>query len=71
NLQKNQKQKVNSQGKGLVAKIAIDSTLGTVIGNAVSRVSDGILALHLAGLKNQLKQFLNRKKCNTSIAHFI
>ncbi len=36
-----------SQGKGLVAKIAIGSALGTVIGNAMSKVGGGLVGFYM------------------------
>ncbi|OJH14327.1 hypothetical protein ER70_09460, partial (plasmid) [Borreliella bissettiae] len=57
-----------SQGKGLVAKIAIGSALGNVIGNAVSKVGGGLIgfmygfakkAVENKSKEEQLKQLNN------------
>ncbi|WP_418905785.1 DUF759 family protein [Borreliella japonica] len=51
-----------SQGKGLVAKIAIGSALGTVIGNAVSRVSGGIFGFVFGWIKKSVEAISQQKK---------
>ncbi|WP_420025029.1 DUF759 family protein [Borreliella valaisiana] len=49
-----------SQGKGLVAKIAIGSALGTVIGNAMSKIGGGILGFAKKAVEETSKT--NKKK---------
>ncbi|WP_031508501.1 DUF759 family protein [Borreliella garinii] len=56
-----------SQGKGLVAKIAIGIALGNVISNAISKIGGGLLGF----AKNSLKKRPKRIKLNFSIARFL
>ncbi|WP_422849871.1 DUF759 family protein [Borreliella afzelii] len=44
-----------SQGKGLVAKIAIGSALGNVIGNAISKVGGGIVGFLYGFMKKSIE----------------
>ncbi|MBB6213868.1 DUF759 family protein (plasmid) [Borreliella californiensis] len=51
-----------SQGKGLVAKIAIGSALGNVIGNAVSRVGGGIFGFAFGWIKKSVEAISKKEK---------
>ncbi|WP_187983573.1 DUF759 family protein [Borreliella bavariensis] len=51
-----------SQGKGLVAKIAIGSALGTVIGNAVSKVGGGLFGFAFGWIKKSVEAVSQQKK---------
>ncbi|MGF7102270.1 Pyruvate/2-oxoacid:ferredoxin oxidoreductase gamma subunit/tetrahydromethanopterin S-methyltransferase subunit G [Borreliella kurtenbachii] len=51
-----------SQGKGLVAKIAIGSALGNVIGNAVSKVGGGIIGFLYGFMKKSVENESKQKK---------
>uniref|UniRef100_UPI003B217315 DUF759 family protein n=1 Tax=Borreliella yangtzensis TaxID=683292 RepID=UPI003B217315 len=60
-----------SQGKGLVAKIAIGSALGNVIGNAISKVGGGLFGFVFGWIKKSVEEVSNKEKRNTSIVHFM
>ncbi|WP_429169555.1 DUF759 family protein, partial [Borreliella kurtenbachii] len=51
-----------SQGKGLVAKIAIGSALGNVIGNAVSKVGGGIIGFVTGFIKKSVVEVSKKEK---------
>ncbi|MCD2375738.1 DUF759 family protein [Borreliella burgdorferi] len=51
-----------SQGKGLVAKIAIGSALGNVIGNAMSKVGGGLIGFLYGFMKKSVENESKQKK---------
>ncbi|MCD2401737.1 DUF759 family protein, partial [Borreliella bissettiae] len=51
-----------SQGKGLVAKIAIGSALGNVIGNAVSKVGGGVFGFVTGFIKKSVEAISKKEK---------
>ncbi|WP_418885700.1 DUF759 family protein [Borreliella tanukii] len=51
-----------SQGKGLVAKIAIGSALGTVIGNAMSKVGGGLVGFLYGFMKKAIEDKAKQDK---------
>ncbi|WP_425337304.1 DUF759 family protein [Borreliella tanukii] len=51
-----------SQGKGLVAKIAIGSALGNVIGNAISKVGGGFFGFITGWIKKSVEEVSKARK---------
>ncbi|WP_183221654.1 DUF759 family protein, partial [Borreliella yangtzensis] len=51
-----------SQGKGLVAKIAIGSALGNVIGNAISKVGGGLFGFVFGWIKKSVEAVSQQRK---------
>ncbi|ACN55362.1 DUF759 family protein [Borreliella burgdorferi] len=51
-----------SQGKGLVAKIAIGSALGNIIGNAMSKVGGGLIGFLYGFMKKSVENESKQKK---------
>ncbi|AEL70267.1 conserved hypothetical protein (plasmid) [Borreliella afzelii PKo] len=51
-----------SQGKGLVAKIAIGSALGNVIGNAISKVGGGFFGFVFGWIKKSVEEVSKARK---------
>ncbi|WP_210376285.1 DUF759 family protein, partial [Borreliella burgdorferi] len=51
-----------SQGKGLVAKIAIGSALGNVIGNAMSKVGGGLIGFLYGFMKKSVEDNSKKEK---------